>query len=170
MGKNVCNSKPTPFCIRRDGRQLKRKTKYHGEIEVQQEEILHFAKGIPGFLEEKQFVVLPLSDDGVYSILQSTENEHLAFVITNPFHFFKDYDFELEAAVIEELELQSDKDVQVFSILTVQEPFEQTTVNLQAPIIINTKTHKAKQVILNHASYKIKHPLFQNVTTSTVQE
>lgn len=148
---------------------MKLQTKYHGEVEVQEEEILHFAKGIPGFLEEKQFIMLPLSDDGVYSILQSVETQYLAFVITNPFHFFKDYDFELETTVVEDLELQSEQDVQVFAILTVEDPFNKTTANLQAPIVMNTKNHQAKQVILNTTSYKTKHPLFRNVTTPTEQ-
>lgn len=137
------------------------KTKYHGEIEVKDEEILHFEKGIPGFLDEKEFVVLPLSDDQTFSIMQSVNTSFVAFVISSPFNFFKDYEFKLEDGVIEELEIKADKDVLVFSILSVGDPFEKTTANLQAPVVINSSNHQAKQVILNDQRYQTKHSIFQ---------
>lgn len=134
-------------------------TKYHGEVEI--EEILTFEKGIPGFAEEKQFALLPLSDDESYYVLQSVSTPGLAFVLTNPFQFMTAYDFQLEDAAVEELSLESERDVAVYTILTVQDPFEKTTANLQAPIIINLKNRKAKQVILHNDQYKTKHPIFQ---------
>jgi flagellar assembly factor FliW len=136
-------------------------TKYHGEMEINKEEILVFDKGIPGFLDEKEFVILPLSDDGAFSVMQSVATPLVAFVVANPFQFFQEYDFQLEDSVVEELELNSEKEVAIYSILTVTDPFEKTTANMQAPIIINTSNHKAKQVILNNGNYKTKHSIFQ---------
>lgn len=136
------------------------KTKYHGELEIQMEDIIHFERGIPGFLDEKEFVILPLSKNQIFSVMQSVITPLLAFVITNPFHFFQDYDFKLEDLAIEELELQSEKEVQLFSILTCAEPFENTTANLQAPVVINTSNKRAKQVILNNTIYITKHRIF----------
>lgn len=136
-------------------------TKYHGSLEINSNEILNFEKGIPGFLEEKKFILLPLSDDEIFAVLQSVTTSEIAFVLTSPFNFFKDYDFKLEDQVIEELELESEKDVLVYSILTVQDPFEKTTANLQAPVIINAKNQKAKQVILHNEQFNTKHPIFE---------
>lgn len=137
------------------------KTKYHDELEINKEDVLNFEKGIPGFQDEKEFAILPLSDDGAFSVMQSVATPPLAFVVASPFTFFKDYDFNLEDSVVEELSLESEKNVAVFSILTVQDPFEKTTANLQGPVIINTSNKKAKQVILNNESYKTNHPIFQ---------
>ncbi|HJV17132.1 MAG TPA: flagellar assembly protein FliW [Bacillales bacterium] len=137
------------------------KTKYHNEIEINKADIIHFEKGIPGFLEEKEFIILPLSDDQTFLVMQSISTEYLTFLVVSPFHFFPEYDFQLEDLVVEELGLQSEKEIQVFSILTAEDPFENTTANLQAPIIINTTNQKAKQVILNDGQYKTKHPIFQ---------
>ncbi|WP_423408246.1 flagellar assembly protein FliW [Heyndrickxia sp. MSNUG] len=139
---------------------MKLNTKYHNEVEIQESEVLHFEKGIPGFPDEKRFVILPLNEDGSFSVMQSVGTEGLALVIVNPFDFFKDYDFQLEDSVVEELVLRSDKDVLVYSILTVEDPFEKTTANLQAPVIINKSNNKAKQVILVDEKYKTKHNLF----------
>jgi flagellar assembly factor FliW len=136
-------------------------TKYHGEIEINTGEILHFEKGIPGFLDEKEFVILPLSDDQTFSIMQSVNTPYVAFVISSPFNFFKDYEFKLEDAVLEELEIIEERDVLVFSILSVGDPFEKTTANLQAPVIINNSNHQAKQVILNDQRYNTKHFIIQ---------
>jgi flagellar assembly factor FliW len=136
-------------------------TKYHGEIEMNKEDVFHFEKGIPGFLDEKEFIILPLSDDGSFSVMQSVATPYVAFVVASPFQFFQEYDFQLEDSIVEELDLKSEKEVMVYSILTVADPFEKTTANLQAPVIINTMNRKAKQVILNNGNYKTKHSIFQ---------
>lgn len=140
---------------------MKIKTKYHGEITIDERQIIHFENGLPGFLEEKQFVILPLTDDQIYLILQSIQTPEIAFVITNPFFFYKDYEFKLEDGVVEQLEIKEPGDVQVFNILTIYDPFEKTTINLQAPIVINIKNNRAKQVILNYDHYTTREPLFQ---------
>ncbi|RSD25200.1 flagellar assembly protein FliW [Mesobacillus subterraneus] len=141
---------------------MKINTRYHGEVEINQEDILSFAKGIPGFQEEREFCLLPLSEEGVYYVMQSLNTSELAFIVTNPFNFFKEYDFTLEESVIEELHLESEKDVRVYTILTVQDPFIKTTANLQAPVITNLNNRKAKQVVLHNEQYGTKQPIFQN--------
>lgn len=140
---------------------MKINTKYHGAAEIDENEIFHFEKGIPGFNDEKKFILIPLSDDDTFSVMQSVEKMELAFVVSDPFSFFMEYDFKLEESVVEELELDSEKDVSVFSILTVQDPFEKTTANLQAPVIINRKNRRAKQVILHNEQFSTKHPIFE---------
>jgi len=139
---------------------VKISTKYHGEMELEKNNIITFPQAIPGFPDEKEFILVPLDEAEEFVVLQSIANSQLAFVITNPFRFFKDYDFTLEDLVVELLEIESEKDILVFSILTVQDPFDQTTANLQAPLVINNKKKLAKQVILNHPDYRTKHPLF----------
>ncbi|PKG22080.1 flagellar assembly protein FliW [Niallia nealsonii] len=141
---------------------MKINTKYHGEKDIKEKEIVAFVKPIPGFPDEDKFIVLPLDEEGSFFALQSIQNEQLAFVISNPFLFCPNYDFNLEENVADQLELASETDVIVFAILTVQEPFEETTANLQAPIIINQQKNLAKQVILNQSDYTTKHPLFPN--------
>ncbi|GIN56173.1 flagellar assembly protein FliW [Lederbergia ruris] len=135
-------------------------TKYHGEIDIQPETILTFEKGIPGFQDEKQFTLLPLPEMDAVSVLQSVTTPTLAFVIADPYSFFADYTFTLDENTVELLKIESDQDVSAFVILTVHDPFEKTTANLQAPIIVNVKTNHAKQVILNQENYKTKTPLF----------
>ncbi|OZI10890.1 flagellar assembly protein FliW [Bacillaceae bacterium SAS-127] len=135
-------------------------TKYHGQVEINEEDIWTFNQGIPGFADEQQFTLLAFPENDVFFVLQSTNTPALGFVITSPFSFFSDYDIQLDEPVVEALKLEKAEDAAVYTILTIQEPFEQTTANLKAPIIINTTNQQAKQVILNDSRYETRHSIF----------
>ncbi|MGY3714872.1 flagellar assembly protein FliW [Sutcliffiella cohnii] len=136
-------------------------TKYHGSVEVNEKDIISFPRGIPGFLEETEFIFIPFTEDDLFQILQSVKTANIAFVLTNPFTFFPEYDFQLDESALEILQLEKPEDALVYSILTVSEKMEESTANLQAPIIVNKQTLVAKQVILTGTNYKTKHPLFR---------
>ncbi|MGG1557418.1 flagellar assembly protein FliW [Geobacillus thermoleovorans] len=138
---------------------MKIATKYHGDIDIDEKDIVRFEQGIPGFLEEKQFVLLPLADTP-FVILQSVDTPALGFVLIEPFSYFPSYEFELDEATVEQLEIESERDVAVYVILTVADPFDNTTANLQAPVVINVRKRLGKQVILTNTPYKTKHRLF----------
>lgn len=136
-------------------------TKYHGSVEITENEIISFPSGIPGFLEETEFIFIPFTEDGLFQILQSVKTANIAFVLANPFTFFPEYDFQLDDSALEVLQLEKPEDASVYSILTVSEKMEESTANLQAPIVINKQTLVAKQVILTGTNYNTKHPLFR---------
>lgn len=142
---------------------MKLQTKYHGEIEIKDTEVIEFSTGIPGFINEKKFVILRLEEESPFFILQSVDTPELAFVLAIPFLYFKDYEIELDENTISQLHIEREEDVSVYSILTVKDPFEQTTANLQAPIIINNQSKRGKQIILTNTSYKTKHVLFERM-------
>ncbi|CAI9385721.1 MULTISPECIES: flagellar assembly protein FliW [Bacillaceae] len=148
---------------------MKINTKFHGEKDINEKEIIHFPKGIPAFEEEKRFVILTIDEQENLFILQSIINKGLGFVIANPFVFFKDYEFELEDYTLSQLELDSEKDVLIFTILTLQQSFQESTVNLMAPIIINLKNKRAQQVILNLPHYKTKHSIFSQKQSEVIK-
>lgn len=139
---------------------MKISTSYHGDIEIDNQQTLTFNQGIPGFLEETEFVILPLPEAEAFQVLQSIQTKELAFIITDPFQFL-DYDFQLELQEIEKLQLQQAEDAAVYVLLTMSDSVEKITANLQAPVIINTKQQLAKQVILMNTAYETKHRLFE---------
>ena len=94
---------------------MKIRTKYHGETEIDEKEIWQFKKGIPGFPDEKEFVILALPENHVYGILQSVQTPSIGFVVINPFHFFPHYSFDLDETSMEQLGLEDEKDVLVTS-------------------------------------------------------
>ncbi|MFA1512140.1 flagellar assembly protein FliW [Priestia aryabhattai] len=140
---------------------MKISTSYHGDIEIDNQQTLTFNQGIPGFLDETEFIILPLPEAEAFQVLQSIQTKELAFIITDPFQFFLDYDFQLEPQEIEKLQLQQAEDAAVYVMLTMSDSVEKITANLQAPVIINTKQQLAKQVILMNTAYETKHRLFE---------
>ncbi|MGM7702915.1 flagellar assembly protein FliW [Pseudalkalibacillus sp. Hm43] len=137
-------------------------TRYFGEVEVEGNEVITFEQGLPGFVDEKKFVIIPFADEETpLSILQSTGTPSLAFVIANPFMFYKDYEFTIPEGVLGQLKIKDEKEVAVFVILTVEDPFENTTANLKAPIVLKVEERVGKQVVLNDDNYHTKHKLIQ---------
>ncbi|MGA5690514.1 flagellar assembly protein FliW [Cytobacillus pseudoceanisediminis] len=133
-------------------------TKFHGEQEINKDDIIYFPYGIPGFLDEKEFYILPLEGTDLF-VLQAVKTTEVAFIVTDPFALFPQYEFDLPEEALEKLEIQSDKDVATFAILTVKDSFDETTANLQAPLVINQTKKIGKQIILNQTPYKTKHKI-----------
>ena len=132
-------------------------TAYFGELEIETSNILNFQFGLPGFEDEKDFIVLPLEENSVFQVLQSVQTAALAFIITNPYDITADYSFDLEVATTHALEIKDEREVAVFAIVSLKESISRSTVNLKAPIVLNTTNKKAKQVILNNEEYAIRH-------------
>jgi len=139
---------------------IKLETLRFGLIEYKEKEIINFEKGLPGFENEHHFILIQPEEEQPYAFLQSTQTKELSFIIANPFLFYINYEFDLDEQSKEELNIGSIEDVMVWSILSIPDDFKKTTMNLKAPVIINAKNRKGKQVILNDNRYQIKYPLF----------
>ena len=70
-------------------------------------------------------------------------------------------EFDLTDEIIKELEIKSSEEVLVLSIITLGKDLKSSTMNLQAPLIINVKNNLAKQFIMQNSEYKTKHPLIR---------
>lgn len=140
---------------------MKVKTRDFGEIEVSEENIIFFKEGIPGFDEEKEFIIILNEDeDNPFHHLQSVKNPNLSFIIINPFEVFKDYDIIIPQTAIDKLKIEKPEDVLIYSIVVVPEDIRKMTVNLLGPIVINHKKRLGKQVILEDSRYSTKHFIF----------
>ncbi|MGG0669494.1 flagellar assembly protein FliW [Lederbergia citrisecunda] len=136
-------------------------TKFHGEIEVQSDQLWNFPKGIPGFEDEKEFVLLPIEGNNIFQVLQSTNSLAVAFIVTNPYTLVEDYSFDIDEPTIELLNIEKPEDVFVLGILTLKQPFETSTINLQAPLIVQMNNRTAKQMILNDNRFTSRHIIGQ---------
>ncbi|MDT3428012.1 flagellar assembly factor FliW [Paenibacillus forsythiae] len=129
------------------------------EIEVSEDQVFVFNKGIPGFEDFKQFTIY--NHDEHFSFLQSVDDDQLAFIIINPFLFFANYEFELNPLDMEELLIKDENEIAVRSIVTWGSDTE-VTANLMAPLVFNVKQNLGKQVVLNKTVYTTKHLLLSN--------
>ncbi len=136
-----------------------------GQIEISTDEIISIPSGILGFSEDQNFCLVDSGDDTLILWLQSLSNPRLAFPVLEPKIFKRDYIVRLSASELRELKLESIKDASVFTILTIPSNMQEMTANLKAPLVINTKTKIAKQVVLQENDQPIKHPMFNELRT-----
>lgn len=136
-------------------------TKYHGIRDYEEEDIIYFKKGIPGFENLTKFIIFPAEENELFSIIHSIENADIGFVVISPFSVKKDYEFDLSDDRLEELKIISQEDVMVYCTITLNADIEKITTNLKAPIIINKKGKLGEQIILDNENYLIKYPLFK---------
>lgn len=140
---------------------LKIYTSRFGEIEVDEKKVVHFENGIPAFEQENEFVILPYDDESPYYFMQSVKTPDLAFLLTIPFIFFNDYTFEIDDATVKELGIKNHESVFYYTMVTIPNgSIRYMTANLLAPIVLNSETMKAKQVVLEKSNYTTKHRLF----------
>lgn len=139
---------------------MKIQTKFLGEIEVQEDSIIQFEEGIPGFLDEKQFVLIPLNESSLFLTLQSIHTVDVGFMVATPYAFKADYAFDLPQSDVEQLKIKKPEDVIVYGILTLKDSLINSTINLLAPVVINEKAGLAKQIILPGLDEKaLRYPL-----------
>lgn len=127
---------------------------------------IKFNKGIPGFDSLKVFSLDPLEGNERFKILQAKDSE-ISFVTTSPFEIYSEYEINLNEETIKELQIDKPEDVLVLNIITLGKTLESSTMNLQAPIVINIKNNLGKQYIMQNSKYETKHPLIrreQNVS------
>lgn len=122
---------------------------------------LHFAAGIPGFPEARQFALVWWGDEhGPFSILTSLDESGLEFLVVPPHTFFPDYAPEVDDDTAERLELETADDALLMVIVTVGDDPNGATANLLAPIVVNRHTRAAAQIVLVEGDLPLRAPLF----------
>ena len=139
---------------------MKIATKFLGEVEIIEQDILTFEHGLLGLEEERKFILLPIDADLPLAILQSVERPEIGFVVAYPFAFKKDYSFDISEEDLEQLYLEKEEDVLTYSIVTMKDTFQDSTINLLAPLIINMEKKYGKQIVLQDSrSYPLRYPM-----------
>lgn len=143
---------------------MKIETKHFGEIEVQDDEILEFIGGVPGF-EGTKYVIINNSnqENSPFLWLQSLEETNIALVLINTFMLYPDYAPDINDEFLKVLEFENREELVVFNVMVIPEKVEDMTVNLKAPIIINNANHKAIQVICDNSDYEIRHKVYDDL-------
>lgn len=139
---------------------MKLQTKYFGQIEYDEDDILTFSNGLYGFDDEREFLLIPF--DGTQETLlclQSRTNSALAFIVMDPFALQPDYEPVLHKAELSALGVKENGDLCYYVMCVVKEPLSESTVNLKCPIAINPTTRVSAQVILETDRYNMRHLL-----------
>lgn len=135
------------------------RTTRFGTIEIAEDRVIEFPKGVLGFPGHTRYCLLQPGDDACFFWLQSLDDPNLAFVVTDPTLFVGDYTVPLRAEQMESLGLQSLADAQAFVI--VNKIDEQLTGNLQGPLVVNTRDRVGEQLVLAEKRWTTRETLMR---------
>ena len=144
-------------------------TKHFGEIEIAKESILRFESGLPGFEQLKEFTLIGSDDEtSPFKWLQCVNEPQMAFAVANPFLIVKDYDFEFSDDSANRLGIEKGEDIAVYVIVVVPEDIKKMSMNLKAPLIINSRNKKGAQIILDTDKYTVRHYILDELRRQEV--
>jgi flagellar assembly factor FliW len=120
-----------------------------GEFEYDQEQVLVFPEGLIGFEEFQKYILINDEETEPFLWLVSLEDEELSFPLIEPQVVLSSYKIE-----------PAPQDATILAIASLQKDVEESTVNLRSPLIIENKSQKGKQVILDNSAYPFQQLLF----------
>lgn len=135
-----------------------------GELDIPDDKIIQMAKPVLGFEQLKKFCIIEGEEFEPFLWFQSIEEPSVAFIMVNPMFFHPDYHIEVNPKEIEELDVADVKTVETYVIVSIPSDPKRMTINLQGPILINTKTRLAKQLILVNSKYKVNYHIIDSKT------
>lgn len=135
-------------------------TKFFGNMEYTEKEILQFKNGLFGFEAEKQFVLIYFDDENHDLLcLQSIKTPELAFVLMNPFSLDPNYHPQPADSDWKAVDAAKEEDINYYVICVVRETSGASTINMKCPVIINPANNAGRQIILDQPEYGLKHAL-----------
>lgn len=135
------------------------RTTRFGVIEIAEDRVITFPKGLLGFPSQTRYCLLQPGDDALFFWLQSLDDPNLAFVVTDPTLFVSDYSVPVRPEQMEDLGLADLADAQVFVIVNKVE--QELTGNLQGPLVINTLSKQGEQLVLAEKRWTTRHVLMK---------
>ena len=120
---------------------------------------IELAQPMPGFPEHRRFVLVRVDEEGLLCELTSLSNPELRFLVAAPGPFFPEYEPVVGDDVVELLDIKEASEVLLLLVLTAGATLADTTANLLAPVLVNTRTHRAAQVILDDSGLPVAAPL-----------
>ena len=90
--------------------------------------------------------------DELFSTMKDTKNENISFTIINPY-LLREYSFDLPSDIKVLLDIKEDSKINVYNMVVIQDPLENSTVNFLAPIIVNEENDTIAQAVLTNKNH-----------------
>jgi flagellar assembly factor FliW len=142
-------------------------TKHFGEIDLDEDKIIHFDGGILGFENFKDYTLLFDNEEGDrsdISWLQSLDEPALSIPVISPFILKPDYNPEVEDELLKPLGEFREDNIIVLVSMTIPSDVQKMSINLKAPFVIHSETRKGAQIIVENADYEVKCLIYEKLT------
>ncbi|WP_317367276.1 flagellar assembly protein FliW [uncultured Tyzzerella sp.] len=143
---------------------MKIKTKIFGEIDINDDKVIYFENGLPGFENLKKFLFMTDEDENSpFCWLQSIEDLDIVFTLFDVFRFLPDYNPIVEIESFDKLDNDTEDSLMVYCIAHIPNDVKNMTINLKAPVVINADNNKANQFICSNEEYPIKYYIYKEL-------
>lgn len=138
-------------------RSVRVESRRFGVFDVPDATILHFPQGLVGFPQLRRYVVLEHRPGSPFKWLLSVDDPDLAFAVAHPGELVADYQppLDLAARLLETDPAQ----VALFVLVTIPSDPTRMTVNLMAPVVVDLRTRRARQIVLDDPRCAPDHPV-----------
>lgn len=124
-----------------------------GKVEVPETDVIQFKRGIIGFPHEKSFALVPHGATGLIAWLQSTTVPGLAFPVASAHALGDGYPDVDAVAAAEKSGLKTTRKAMAILVVLCAPSNEPATVNLLAPLIVDSESRQGGQVILEGSRF-----------------
>ena len=128
-------------------------------VEVNEENLIHFDYGIPGFEELKKFAIVDIEEYNPFLLLHSVEDYNIAMIVLNAELLDLEENLEIPEKKLKELNNNEEHEVGVFLILKITGTDKQITANTKAPVLINFQNQRGRQIILDNENLSMDFPI-----------
>ena len=132
-----------------------------GTLSVDDDKMIVFPKGLPGFEHERRFFLMDHVGSSKIKWLHSADNPGLALVVAEPFGLFEEYRPDVPDEIARDLGITSPDSALVLTVLTVragQQEGEPPTISakLLARVVICRERRTGAQVVLRSGEYGVR--------------
>jgi flagellar assembly factor FliW len=128
-------------------------------VTTESKKIITFVNGILGLEQYKSYVLLDHPGTDIVKWLEAVDQPEIALPVVNPFLFFPDYAPKISRENLLQINIKSPEEAIVLCVLTIGANTKDITVNLKAPIIVNSDSRLADQFIADNPEYNVREPL-----------
>lgn len=141
---------------------MKAETRLFGTIDIAEDKLITLENGMVGLPDYRKFALIfdeETKEKNAIMWLQSMDDPQTAFPVIQPNLVKPDYNPTVNEEMLAPLGRLTDENTYVLVTVTARPDVKETSVNLKAPIIINTETKKGCQMIID-GDYPVKYKIY----------
>jgi flagellar assembly factor FliW len=122
-------------------------------------DLFEFPWGLPGFVRLRRWLALTVESQSSFVWLQSIDDPAVALPTIDPYFVFESYEPKLPPYAVAALDITGPADFVLLCVVVAKDQGRELSLNLLAPIILNLRTRKGRQVPLENSGYSVREPI-----------
>jgi flagellar assembly factor FliW len=120
--------------------------------------VIVMKRGIPGFEQVRRYHLVAKDENNPFCLLRGVDGSPV-FVVVDPLLVCPDYDPVIPEREARFLELKDESEAALLVIVAIRREPHSVTVNLRAPLLVNTGKNLAVQVVLEDQDWPVRHAI-----------